>query len=624
MKHRKLAVLLALLTMTAALTVTLTACGPDDDELLGSVTGVVRDSETNAVLSGVTVFTDPLTKAAVTDADGRYTIADIKVRSYEVVATKEGYFEDLATATVVENATITVNFALDPDNTPTPGSITGVVTRADNGSPLAGASVSTVPATSTVTTNATGQFTITGVAAGSYQVIVTATGYISASSNVTVTAGQVTTANFPLTSNTQGSIAGVVTRQGTSQLLAGVSISTTPATSTTVTDANGHYQLNSVAPGSYRVNASLTGYVAGYVDVTVTAGQQATGPIPLTLAPGSISGTILNATTNDPIAGVTVTTNPSTSSVVTDAGGQYFIDNVPAGDYDVTANAGGYEAQTVHVIVVAGQNYAQNMNLTPFFPEIETNGTTGTANFVAPLMSIKGHIGPDGVDSDDYFRIVIPDQTETGRLQMRVYNTNLPGAGRISRVSIDDVAGNQLDINPDGSTSANSNELLGYVAVSGSGTYYLRVQGFGSEEATYTLVPSYIADTYADFGGPNDSAGAATALAAPGSVTATIGYGSPLDGNDYYVLTAPASGRLQVSIQNLHPSNVVNGGIGRVEVLNAVQQSLQVNSNGTTTVGTTDLFNPLTVTAGATYYVRVQASGDHRAAPYTLTVSVVP
>jgi hypothetical protein len=278
MKHRKLAALLALLSLTAALTMTLTACGPDDDELLGSVTGVVRDSETNAVLSGVTVFTDPLTKAAVTDADGHYTIADIKVRSYEVVATKEGYFEGLVAATVVENATITVNFALDPDNTPSPGSITGVITRADNGNPLAGASVSTVPATSTMTTNAAGQYTITGVAAGSYQVNVTATGYISASSNVTVTAGQVTTANFPLTSNTQGSIDGVVTRQGTSQLLAGVSISTTPATSTTVTGANGEYHLNSVAPGSYRVNASLTGYVAGYVDVTVTAVSKRRAP----------------------------------------------------------------------------------------------------------------------------------------------------------------------------------------------------------------------------------------------------------------------------------------------------------------------------------------------------------
>jgi hypothetical protein len=114
----------------------------------------------------------------------------------------------------------------------------------------------------------------------------------------------------------------------------------------------------------------------------------------LTPAPGSISGTIRNATTNDFIGGVTVTTNPSTASVVTDAGGQYFIDNVPAGDYDVTANAGGYEAQTVHVIVVAGQNYAQNMNLTPFFPEIETNGTTGTANFVARSCRSRGTLGP--------------------------------------------------------------------------------------------------------------------------------------------------------------------------------------------------------------------------------------
>lgn len=622
MKHRKLAVLLALLTMTAALTVTLTACGPD--EILGSVTGVIRDSETNAVLSGVTVFTDPLTKAAVTDADGRYTIADIKVRSYEVVATKEGYFEDLATATVVENATITVNFALDPDNTPSPGSITGLVTRVDNGNPLAGASVSTVPATSTMTTNAAGQYTITGVAAGSYQVNVTATGYTSASSNVTVTAGQVTTADFPLTSNTQGSIAGVVTRQGTSQLLAGVSISTTPATSTTVTDANGHYQLNSVAPGSYRVNASLTGYVAGYVDVTVTAGQQATGPIPLTPAPGSISGTILNATTNDPIAGVTVTTNPSTTSVVTDAGGHYLISNVPAGDYDVTANAGGYEPATASASVQSGQTVTLNLSLVPFFAEIEDNGARSSANYVSPLMTVRGHIGPTGSDPDDFFRVTMPDGVNNGLLVISVQNLNVAGQGRVGTTRI---------LNDNGVSIANSGtltepggiEYFARIPVTSGVDYYVQVEGYNaSQEALYRLDPVFTPGSYTDSHVGNNSMINAAPISVGAEVVAMIGYGSSVNRNteDWWSVQAPPSGVLRVTLTNLNSGTSGADRIGGTSIRNSANASLG-DAGNYTDVGQTESVGSssgVAVTPGATYYIKVTSYETVHAAPYRISI----
>lgn len=622
MKQLKLAALLVLLSLMAVLVITLAGCGDEDEvEIVGTITGIVRDISTNAVLSGVTVFTDPPTKAAVTDADGRYSIADIKVKSYEVIATKSGYFDGVVIATVVENSTITVNFALEPDTTPTPGSITGVVTRADNGNPLAGASISTVPATATVITNAAGQYTITNVTAGSYQVNVTATGFTPASANVTVTAGQAAQGNFALTSNTQGSIAGVVTNSVTSLPLAGVSISTTPATTTVVTNASGQYQINSVAPGSYRVNASHTGYSAGYVDVTVTAGQQTTGDIALAPAPGSISGTIRNATTSATIAGVTVTTNPSTTTVVTDAGGQYLITSVPAGSYSVTANASGYEAATATASVLAGQNSSLDLNLVPFFAEIEDNGARPSANYVTPLMAIRGHIGPTGSDPDDYFRITMPAGVNHGLLRVSVQNLNGPGQGVVGTTTVynaDEVA----MADNGGLTNPGQLETFALVPVTSGADYYLRVRGYNSSsEADYRLDPEFTPGQYTDPHTANNSMASAVPVAVGSDVIAMIGYGTPSTRNveDWWAVQAPASGTLTVVVTNLHGTNVGAGVLGYVRIVNSANASMDHNG-GITNEGQTETLGPVSVTPGATYYVKVAAYGTVHAAPYRISI----
>jgi uncharacterized repeat protein (TIGR01451 family) len=65
---------------------------------------------------------------------------------------------------------------------------------------------------------------------------------------------------------------------------------------------------------------------------------------------GSISGTVTNSATGDPIAGALVGTNPATTTALTDANGDYQIDNVPIPTnpttYAVTAAADGFEARS--------------------------------------------------------------------------------------------------------------------------------------------------------------------------------------------------------------------------------------------------------------------------------------
>lgn len=60
----------------------------------------------------------------------------------------------------------------------------------------------------------------------------------------------------------------------------------------TTTDGNGSYTLNNVAPGTYTVTASATGYTPQSAQVSVTAG--ATTQQNFTLAPqtGTIAGTV--------------------------------------------------------------------------------------------------------------------------------------------------------------------------------------------------------------------------------------------------------------------------------------------------------------------------------------------
>lgn len=85
-----------------------------------------------------------------------------------------------------------------PEPEPTPGQISGTVTNASTGAPIAGASMSTQPATVTVSTDSQGQYTINNVQPKSYTVTASATGYFSASVSTTVTAGKTATANIAL------------------------------------------------------------------------------------------------------------------------------------------------------------------------------------------------------------------------------------------------------------------------------------------------------------------------------------------------------------------------------------------------------------------------------------------
>jgi hypothetical protein len=78
---------------------------------------------------------------------------------------------------------------------------------------------------------------------------------------------------------------------------------------------------------------------------------------------GSIAGNVTDGSNNNPISGAIITTQPQTSTVTSDASGNYAIDNVSPGPYTVTASKSGYNDDSVTVTIQAGSMEVANIQL---------------------------------------------------------------------------------------------------------------------------------------------------------------------------------------------------------------------------------------------------------------------
>ncbi len=239
----------------------------------GSISGTVTDAATTNPIPGATVQVRNsfvVIATALTDANGNYNFPNLPPDTYSVTASAPGFQREVKIATVITNQVTVVNFALNSN----PGAISGTVTDAVTTNPIPDATVAVFQGTTLIDsalTDVNGNYTIPDLAPGNYTVLAIANGYQSAFSSETVVAGMTTTANFALNLN-PGAIAGTVTDGCTGAPLSGVIILVTDGSSVVgfgVTDPNGNYSIDTIAPGSYTVTATLSNYLIGSASATV-------------------------------------------------------------------------------------------------------------------------------------------------------------------------------------------------------------------------------------------------------------------------------------------------------------------------------------------------------------------
>ena len=347
------------------------------------------------------------------------------------------------------------NFSITP---PSDYTVSGAVTST-SGSALSGATVYANGSSShtSTTTGSQGTFSFS-LANGTYDLTAVATGYQSASTNVTVNGGAVSGVSLQLSPvasgaasyRVRGSVLNVTSGAGIAAATVFANNSTGSQTATT--SSSGAYSF-SLPNGTYELTAVASGYLPGSTNVTVSGAaisHENLSLSPVAVAPPArfwLNGTVLGYPSSLPIAHASIYANSSTVHLSDrrSAGGNYSFD-LANGSYEVTATAANYTARSVNVTVNGTSIEGFNIELVPMgVPAYPANGTIRSDSNGAPVANATVFFtsGPVTMRADTNssggFAAVLPNGS---------YNVTVVAGGFVSAVSRVAVSGGSgLDFN---------------------------------------------------------------------------------------------------------------------------------------------------------------------------------
>ena len=358
----------------------------------GQITGTVTDATFHQPIAGATVTVSASGalyggSIATTNASGAYSVGGLGTGTYTVSFSAAGhaqqYYDNRTTASQADSVAVTAGQTTPQINAalPSGGEISGTVTESTSHIPLQNVFVDVYTTAGVYVassrTDVNGDYTVTGLPSGTYVEEAAPYGYVyqydgggstlGGATPLSVTSGQVTSGvNFAFIP--PGGIAGTVTDAATHKPVAGIEVSVLGPNGSvqqqTTTAADGSYEVDGMANGSYQVEFSAANIGANYLtqyyndqptatgatDVTVTAGALTTNVNAALQPGGQISGTVTDAATSSGIAGGSVqvytTSYGYLTSVPIGAGGRYTINGLATGHYYVYAS-GPYQSYYV-------------------------------------------------------------------------------------------------------------------------------------------------------------------------------------------------------------------------------------------------------------------------------------
>lgn len=283
-------------------------------------------------------------KTLTTDAQGKATTA-LAAGTYFYSATKTGYNFVNGSLNVSGNTSKTISM--------TSSSFTvTVIVKNESGDPIMGARVTGI-GSGEQTTDAEGKATFTGISAGTYNIVATATGYEQTSLAVTVKSNQQVRLTMPkqrlytvsvVVTDTKGNpIEGAVIK--------GIG-------SGGVTGSDGKATIANVLAGNYTITAVANGYGMSSQTISVSGNQSVS--FTLTQLLYSVTVHVTDADTGAAISGASVTGIGSGGT--TDANGNVTFNDVTPGVYNLTISAANYNSYVT--VVTADSSKGINVALT--------------------------------------------------------------------------------------------------------------------------------------------------------------------------------------------------------------------------------------------------------------------
>ena len=202
---------------------------------------------------------------------------------------------------------------------------------------------------------------------------------------------------------------GVVTNGCNGSPLNGASIevNTSEVRVNTTTKANGVFKTGQVTPGNYTVTISKPGFASQTIPFSFATAQVT--EINVTLAPLSVSnlsGTVLDATTQTPIANAAVTIFSTSQSfdIQTNSNGQFSVECVALDSYQASAGAWGYISETAPFNGVTPLNVSLERG---YYDDFQINLGWETSSTATTGQWELGE--PNGTSTNNGITLVNPD-----------------------------------------------------------------------------------------------------------------------------------------------------------------------------------------------------------------------
>ena len=310
------------------------------DNSLSQIKGSVINAATGLPLAGVTVSLQGSTaQTQQTASDGAFSFSAVNPGAYTLTLTLANFSSVTATVTTVAGQRLNVgNILMLGQQSVTTGSISGTISSADTGQPIAGVTITVSTVSNPVITDINGNYQITNVPAGAMSINADKQGYSSAVGSGNVVAGGLVIFSTSLSKVTVPitAIKGTIVDAVSGLPLSGVSIDVTGSTTVSaITDALGDYQITGLNSGAHAIQVSLAGYDVVTVNANVAQNTvlvfspslYTTNTTPVNANTSGVTGVVIDAGSNLPLTGVQVVVTFGTNSqtVTTGTDGRFQV-----------------------------------------------------------------------------------------------------------------------------------------------------------------------------------------------------------------------------------------------------------------------------------------------------------
>ena len=368
----------------------------------GSLSGCVT-IEGKTDFSGISILAKSETGKsifAITDSTGNFAWEKVSPGTYTINASYPGY-KTVSINNIIVNIGSEVSGIVLPSMQKATYSISGKVILEGIQSGFEGTSVlvqkaSTLENVTTTVTGLDGTFTVSDIDSEEYILTITRDGYLTQKSNaISVGNNTVEIVDDIILKNALGSVKGkavlesALDNAGINILLISDSVSTTYST---VTDSEGYYSLGGIAPGSWKVQATKSGYNNSYSDsFSVNAGAVSdVSAIELKISHRSIYGNvILEGRTDATGVRITATNIDNTNeiySALSNKDGFYALSGMTPGEYILSYSFEGYRSSSSFSV-----SLKEDSSLT--MEEITLVKATGKISGIVNLEGCTDHSG---------------------------------------------------------------------------------------------------------------------------------------------------------------------------------------------------------------------------------------